>query len=704
MNQRHQAKRGLIFVIAVFAGLAVGTGQAKNPFLAGADPDVLLVDGTVWLYPTNARGSSTQFLAHSSADLQTWTRHRPVLDFKDVSWIYEGGRTDCHAWAPGVATKDGKYYLYFSVGPQSDQHPARIGVAVSDSPAGPFKDSGKPLLTGGNGFEAIDAMVFMDPQSGTPYFYAGGSAGSTLRVFELNDDMLSFAREIPVKTPPHFTEGAYMHYRKGIYYLSYSHGRWRESSYSVHYATAETPVGPWTYRGAILTSGDSHKGPGHHSLFENPGTDDWYIVYHRWNNVRGDGPYRGSRQIAIDRLGYDADGLLKPITMTDEGVGSIAIQKRAAEKAAAAPSVPGTVIHYSPASSGIFIGSPGIASLGNGVYLAKHDEFGPGTSEWQAAITRIYRSDDAGNHWKRIHTVEGLFWASIFTHNDAVYLFGTQKHHGNTVILKSADQGHTWTTPRDADSGLLLEGQYHTAPMPVVIHDGRIWRAMEDAMGGTVWGERYRAFMMSAPVEADLLKRASWTSSNVLARDPAWLDGKFKGWLEGNAVVTPDGGMVDMLRVDVPQGGKAAMVHLSKDGRTATFDPDKDFVDFPCGAKKFTIRFDPVSKQYWSLSNAVPAQHQGKAHAGSIRNTLALVSSPDLRTWQVRSYLLYHPDIQKHGFQYVDWLFEGDDIIAVSRTAYDDGVGGARNFHDANFLTFHRITDFRTQSDMTRVK
>ena len=210
--------------------------------------------------------------------------------------------------------------------------------------------------------------------------------------------------------------------------------------------------------------------------------------------------------------------------------------------------------------------------------------------------------------------------------------------------------------------------------------------------------------MMSAPVEADLLKRASWTSSNVLARDPAWLDGKFKGWLEGNAVVTPDGGMVDMLRVDVPQGGKAAMVHLSKDGRTATFDPDKDFVDFPCGAKKFTIRFDPVSKQYWSLSNAVPAQHQGKAHAGSIRNTLALVSSPDLRTWQVRSYLLYHPDIQKHGFQYVDWLFEGDDIIAVSRTAYDDGVGGARNFHDANFLTFHRITDFRTQSDMTRVK
>jgi hypothetical protein len=80
---------------------------------------------------------------------------------------------------------------------------------------------------------------------------------------------------------------------------------------------------------------------------------------------------------------------------------------------------------------------------------------------------------------------------------------------------------------------------------------------------------------------------------------------------------------------------------------------------------------------------------------GSIRNTLALTSSPDLLNWEVRAILLRHPDVAKHGFQYVDWLFDGEDIIAACRTAFDDGQGGAHNAHDANFLTFHRFENFR---------
>jgi hypothetical protein len=67
-----------------------------------------------------------------------------------------------------------------------------------------------------------------------------------------------------------------------------------------------------------------------------------------------------------------------------------------------------------------------------------------------------------------------------------------------------------------------------------------------------------------------------------------------------------------------------------------------------------------------------------------------------LRTWQAHTILLYHPDVEHHGFQYIDWQFEGGDIIFVSRTAFADETGGAKNFHDANFLTFHRITDFRS--------
>ncbi|MHC4229837.1 MAG: exo-alpha-sialidase, partial [Planctomycetota bacterium] len=103
---------------------------------------------------------------------------------------------------------------------------------------------------------------------------------------------------------------------------------------------------------------------------------------------------------------------------------------------------------------------------------------------------------------------------------------------------------------------------------------------------------------------------------------------------------------------------------------------------------KFTIRYDPVTKRYWSL---VSKQKNPTAY----RNNLVLVSSHDLRSWQVESVILRHHDSERHAFQYIDWLFEDKDIIAISRTAYNDGVGGAHNAHDANYITFHRIHNFR---------
>ena len=259
--------------------------------------------------------------------------------------------------------------------------------------------------------------------------------------------------------------------------------------------------------------------------------------------------------------------------------------------------VPGVVVSHSPASSGIYLGSAGIAILPDGAYLAKCDEFGPGSTEHQRAVTRVLRSDDRGATWRQTARVDGLFWANVFTHGGAVYLLGTVKHHGRIVAMRSDDGGHSWTTPADEEHGLLTtSGEYHTGPMPVVIHDGRIWRAFEDAMGGTRWGERYRARMMSAPVDADLLEQQSWTISNPLPRDPKWLDGTFGGWLEGNAVVTPEGNVANVLRVACPAGGKAAIVRVSADGKTVHFDPERDIIDFPGGAKKFTIRYDAQTK------------------------------------------------------------------------------------------------------------
>ena len=219
------------------------------------------------------------------------------------------------------------------------------------------------------------------------------------------------------------------------------------------------------------------------------------------------------------------------------------------------------------------------------------------------------------------------------------------------------------------------------------------------------WASDYRPFMMSAATGSDLLQAASWRSSNRVALDKSWLNREFVGWLEGNAVAGVDGSIANVLRVHYYNwiGARAAIIRVGSDGKRASFEPDRGFVRLPGGAKKFTIRFDPKSKRYWSLTNGMPRRHRkdGRLHHGGnperTRNTLTLVSSPDLRTWKVRTIVLYHPDAIRHGFQYADWQFLGNDIVAVIRTAFDDDVGGAHLAHDANYLTFHRIPNFRQQ-------
>lgn len=364
--------------------------------------------------------------------------------------------------------------------------------------------------------------------------------------------------------------------------------------------------------------------------------------------------------------------------------------------------VPGVVIAHSPKTTGIYIGSPSLAILPDGRYVASHDEFGPKSTEHERARTRVYVSSDRGNTWEHLADVEGQFWSSLFVHRGQLYLLGTWSHYGNLVIRRSMDGGRTWTTPQDEQTGLLAVGQFHCAPVPVVEYAGRLWRGVEDTTNPKRWGLPFRARVMSAPVNADLLVAENWTLSDPLAGDATWLDGQFNGFLEGNIVIGPGGEVFNILRVASFLGGKVAVVRVTPDGRSLNFNPATDFLDFPDGAKKFTIRFDDKSRRYWSLVNWVPPRHRGRP-AGSVRNTLALVSSADLKNWVIHTILLYHPDPVYHGFQYPDWLFDGDDIIAVIRTAYDDEAGGAHNAHDANFLTFHRFANFRLLTDKDSV-
>jgi mannose-6-phosphate isomerase-like protein (cupin superfamily) len=288
-------------------------------------------------------------------------------------------------------------------------------------------------------------------------------------------------------------------------------------------------------------------------------------------------------------------------------------------------------------------------------------------------------SEDRGVTWKQTASFHDQFWSNLFTNKGLIYLMGTNAEYGRIVIRRSEDNGRTWSSA----NYLTEEPGYHTAPVPMAFHDGRIYRAFEYHPAGP-WGS-FQAFLMWASIGSDLTKASSWSFSDRLSFPDSDLGNT---WLEGNAVVAPDGAIVDILRVNNSQ--HAAILKLT--GTSLKLDR---FVDFPGGATKFTIRFDPVSKLYWTLANpALPGEALTVSSPASVRNTLAAMSSPDLTHWTPRIIVLHHRDAAFHAFQYVDWQFDGKDIILASRTAFDDAEGGANSFHNANFLTFHRIPAF----------
>jgi mannose-6-phosphate isomerase-like protein (cupin superfamily) len=342
--------------------------------------------------------------------------------------------------------------------------------------------------------------------------------------------------------------------------------------------------------------------------------------------------------------------------------------------------VPGVVIDHQPASTRQYIGSPSLVIAPDGNYVASHDLFGPGSTSTASAVSRVFLSSDRGATWSKTAEFNDQFWSNLFVVKRRIYLMGSSYEYGRIVIRYSDDNGRSWS----AAHFLTEEAGYHTAPVPVVVHDGKIYRAFEFHPAGP-WGA-FQAFLMWASVDADLTQAASWHFSNRLSFP---ISGQGNTWLEGNAVVDPHGNVLDILRVN--NLSRIAILRLNGD----TLAVDR-FADFPGGATKFSIRFDPVSKLYWTLSNpALPGEALAISSPASVRNTLAVMSSPDLTHWTPRTIVEHHPDSRLHGFQYVDWQFDGKDIIAASRTAFDDDAGGAHSFHDANYLTFYRVGSFR---------
>ena len=296
--------------------LCAGTAHAAtNPLFAPlytADPAVLVDGGRVYLFAgrDEALPAGKDFVMHewrvfSTCDMVNWQDEGVPIKARDFAWAK--GR----AWASDIVKRHGKYWFYSTV-----EHATvpgfAIGVAVSDSPAGPFKDArGSALITNDMttqtdiAWDDIDPAVFVD-DDGQAYLYWGNTV---LKVAKLKANMTELDGPITAVPVKDFVEASYLHKHQGVYYLSYSQHFPEETAYM----TGPSPTGPWTPRGVVMAK--NLKTPTiHQAFFDFNGKS--YVAYHN-PELPGGGEYR--RSVAVEEFSYRADGTMPFIEQTKTG-------------------------------------------------------------------------------------------------------------------------------------------------------------------------------------------------------------------------------------------------------------------------------------------------------------------------------------------------------------------------------------------------
>lgn len=302
-----------------------GNPLIKDKFTA--DPAPMVYDGKLYLYvghdefyagQDSASGGKefniTEWLCYSTSDMQEWVDHGSVLKPTDFKWGVG------EAWASQVIEKDGKFYYYTTVQAGEPYNSKAIGIAVSDSPTGPFVDPiGKPLITddmtsnGARGWwNDIDPTAIIDDKGQAWLCWGNG----TCFMAKLKPNMIELDGEIEVVDLPRFVEGPWLHKYKDLYYLTYaSMGQGREN---ICYATASSMEGPWTPQGELT-------GMAENSFTIHPGiiefNDKWYLFYHNATlTLDSIGGAIGRRSVCVDELHYNSDGTMKFVEQTKEGI------------------------------------------------------------------------------------------------------------------------------------------------------------------------------------------------------------------------------------------------------------------------------------------------------------------------------------------------------------------------------------------------
>lgn len=340
------------------------------------------------------------------------------------------------------------------------------------------------------------------------------------------------------------------------------------------------------------------------------------------------------------------------------------------------------------AFSGHYLCSPSLIRAPQGHLLCSMDLFAPKAPQ---NLSLIFRSDDDGRSWHWVCDLFPCFWGRLFVHTGDVYMLACSTEYGDLLIGRSTDGGNTFSPPSVLWRGAChwAEKGVHKNPQPVICHNGRIWNSCE-------WGSWAKGghdiMVFSAPEDSDLLDPASWEFTPPIPYDPNWpgaAQGKSGGLLEGSLTVLPDGRLVNLMRYEMancePSFGKIMYFEVTA--------PDKPLaylgtIDFPGNHSKFVVKYDEPSRCYYSLVDRLRS-HEHRLD----RNLLSLMVSRDCINWSLAADVIDATDKDPKftGFQYTDFIFDGDDLLYLTRAADNN----AHSFHDANYSVFGKIERFR---------
>ena len=419
-----------------------------------------------------------------------------------------------------------------------------------------------------------------------------------------------------------------------------------------------------------------------HSIYIRPrGSDaDWRIV-----------PMSGAT-VCIDELESDCDWEFFAARNDDPS-------HRSALRLARTGFYPDIMVHYVHPDdeiygfSGRYLCDPTFVRTPSGALVAAMDVYahsGPQTLEI------LFRSEDNGKTWRYVCDLLPAYWGTLFMHRGVMYMLCTTTENGHLMIGASYDEGYTWTRP----TLLFIGGNtnqsegFQRQPMPIIEHNGKLITNVE--FGSWTSPTRYQIATLSIDAEADLLDPANWRLSEFTPYDHSWPGSPIGGpisLLEGSIFEAKDGKLLNLLRMQIqyctPNYGKACLLELDPNDLEAA-PKFHSIIDMPTGANSRThILQDPVEGKYWGIGNLVIS-----AETPRQRNIMALVVSDDGYDWRVAKLLLdyRHLDPQYVGFQYTSFIFDGDDLIYISRTSFN----GANNYHNANCHTLGVVKNFRS--------